>query len=156
MIVAKSKNNVIGKDNKLIWDIPEDLRYFKEKTTGKTVVMGRKTHESIGRPLPNRRNIVLTRSKESNELLGVDVLNSVSDVLDTAKTEDVVIIGGSNVYEQFLEFCDIIYITEVDHYFEGDSFFPELGESFVEVSSSEHTSKGKDNLKYFLKTFKKY
>ena len=98
MIVAKDKNSVIGKDNQLIWSIPNDLRYFKEVTMGKTVVMGRKTYESIGKPLPGRDNIVLTNNKSFLDDR-VTVVNSIEEVLAMKSNKEIVVIGGDSVYQ---------------------------------------------------------
>lgn len=154
MIVAKDINGVIGKDNKLIWRIPEDLRHFKNKTLGKTIVMGRKTYESIGRPLPGRRNIVMTKDNSFN-VSGVDVVNSVDEVLALLNTNDeVVIIGGDSVYKQFMEHADILYVTEIDHKFEGDTFFPEITEEWELVDSAEGKESG-DKYKYYFNKYEK-
>lgn len=154
IIVAKDKNGVIGKDNELIWHIPEDLKHFKNKTLGKVIVMGRKTYESIGRPLPGRDNIVLTRDKEFRAD-GVDVVNSVDEVLTLLNTNDeVVIIGGDSVYKQFIKHADILYVTEIDHKFEGDTFFPEITEEWELVDSAEGKESG-DKYKYYFNKYEK-
>ena len=121
MIVASSENGVIGKDNTLPWKIPEDLKRFKKLTSGNTIVMGRKTFESIGRPLPNRRNIVLTKNR-AWKVKGVEVIHDTRDVFDIE--EDVFIIGGEKVYEAFLPWADNLYLTLVKGDYEGDAFFP--------------------------------
>lgn len=124
MIVAKAKNNVIGKDNTLIWDIPEDLKHFRKVTTGKTIVMGRKTYDSIGRPLPNRRNIILTRDNNLS-IEGTETMTSVDDILNL-DVEEIVIIGGDSVYKLFMEYVQTLYVTNIEHEFDGDTFFPEI------------------------------
>lgn len=124
LIVAISKNRVIGDSNKLIWNLPTDLKRFKEITTGHPIVMGRKTYESIGRPLPNRRNIVITRD-ESYEVDGCEVVNSIDEAL-LLTGSDCFIIGGGEIYKQTLNVAEQIYMTLVDEEFEGDTTFPEL------------------------------
>ena len=123
MIVATSKNNQIGIDNKLPWHISEDLRYFKEVTKGHTVLMGRKTFESIGRPLPNRENIVLTRDK-SFTAQGITAVHSLEEALTFCRSKDqIFIIGGGEIYKQFLPYADKLYITLVDKEIQGDTDF---------------------------------
>lgn len=120
LIVAYARNQVIGKDGDMPWHLPADLKNVKELTTGKTIVMGRKTFESIGKPLPNRKNIVLTRSQDFHPE-GVDVVHTKEEVLAMG---DVIIFGGAEIYRQFLDVVDRLYITEIDLETEGDTFFP--------------------------------
>ncbi|TQK62491.1 dihydrofolate reductase [Brevibacillus sp. AG162] len=120
LIVAYARNQVIGKDGDMPWHLPADLKNVKELTTGKTIVMGRKTFESIGKPLPNRKNVVLTRSQDFHPE-GVDVVHTKEEVLAMG---DVIIFGGSEIYRQFLDVVDRLYITEIDLETEGDTFFP--------------------------------
>jgi dihydrofolate reductase len=127
IIVGMTKNKVIGKDNSLPWHLPEDLKNFKELTAGNTVIMGRKTWESIPerfRPLPNRNNIVISRN--INSLEGIDVCSSVEEALEKAKSYDreIFIIGGSSIYEQFLPLTDKMYISYLKEEFDGDTYFP--------------------------------
>ncbi|MFA8439526.1 dihydrofolate reductase [Pueribacillus sp. YX66] len=126
-LVAMDRNRVIGKDNDLPWKLPADLAYFKKLTTGHTVVMGRKTYESIGRPLPNRQNVILTRDKQYTAENCV-VIHSVEEALElmNKKEDKYFIIGGSDLFEQFLPYVDRMYITFIDETFEGDTFFPEV------------------------------
>lgn len=134
LIVATSRNNVIGDSNKLIWNLPADLKRFKEITTGHPIVMGRKTYQSIGRPLPNRRNIIITR--DSNyEIDGCEVVNSIEEAL-LLTNNDCFIIGGGEIYKQTLHIADEIYMTVVDEEFDGDTVFPELTPSWY-VSKKE-------------------
>lgn len=121
LIVAYARHQVIGKDGVMPWHLPADLKHVKELTTGKTIVMGRKTFESLGKPLPNRRNVVLTRNQDF-QADGVDVVHTKEEVLALG---DVIIFGGSEVYKQFLDVVDRLYITEIDLETEGDTFFPE-------------------------------
>jgi dihydrofolate reductase len=124
LIAAIGKNREIGLDNKLLWHIREDFQWFKQKTAGKMVVMGRNTFISIGEALPNRYNIVLSKLT-SFTFPDVKILNSVADVLDfTWGVPEVMVIGGAKVYEQFLPYADRLYLTELDKEFVADSFFP--------------------------------
>jgi dihydrofolate reductase len=125
IIVAIAKNNAIGKDNKLLWYLPNDLKHFKDVTTGHTVIMGRKTYDSVGKPLPKRRNIIITRQAINIE--GCEVVNSLEAALALCKDEDeVFIVGGAEIYRQAIPLTDRIYLTVIDQEFDGDSFFPEL------------------------------
>jgi dihydrofolate reductase len=128
LIVAASENGVIGKANQLPWHIPEDLKYFKMVTSGKTVIMGRKTFESIGRPLPNRRNIVITRQADFRPQ-GIEVVSSIAVALSAAEkssapNDEVFIVGGGEIYRESLGFVRRAYVTEVHQQIEGDAFFP--------------------------------
>ncbi|TND07462.1 MAG: dihydrofolate reductase [Bacteroidetes bacterium] len=130
-IVAAAENNVIGKDNRLIWRLPADMKFFKEKTTGHCVVTGRKNYESIPdkfRPLPDRTNIVVTRQPNYNAP-GATVVNSIEAAVAFAKAQgetELFIIGGGEIYRQFMPLYDNIYLTRVHATFEGDAFFPDL------------------------------
>ncbi|MDN5287033.1 MAG: dihydrofolate reductase [Mucilaginibacter sp.] len=125
IIVAIAKNHAIGKDNKLLWYLPNDLKHFKDVTSGHTVIMGRKTYESVGRPLPKRRNIVITRQDISIE--GCEAVPSIDEALERCENEEeVFIVGGAEIYRQAVPLTDRIYLTIIDHEFDGDTFFPEL------------------------------
>ncbi len=127
IIVAISQNNVIGRDNDLIWHIPDDLKRFKALTTGHTIIMGRKTYDSLRiKPLPNRRNIVISRD-ENLKLPGCEVVKSVEEAIIIADNDrENFIIGGSSIYQLFMPFVQKMYITDVDQAFEGDVFFPKI------------------------------
>jgi dihydrofolate reductase len=128
IVVAMADNRVIGQDNRLPWHLPADLRHFKQLTVGKPVMMGRKTHESIGRPLPERTNIVVTRDR-SYTAPGCVVVHSIESALKAAADhEEVMVIGGMDFYWQLLPKADRIYLTLVHAEFEGDALFPELDE----------------------------
>jgi dihydrofolate reductase len=133
-IVAVAENNVIGKDNDLIWKLPRDMKHFKETTTGHYIIMGRKTFESNGRPLPNRTNVIITRDKNFIAE-GCIVVHSMEQALKEAKNDpEAFIIGGGVIYELAMPFVDRIYLTKIHHFFEGDTFFPELNmDEWVEV-----------------------
>ncbi|MFQ3229323.1 dihydrofolate reductase [Reinekea sp.] len=132
MIWAMAENNVIGRDNKLPWHLPNDLKYFKQITTGKPVIMGRKTYDSIGRPLPNRTNIVITRDTRFNAE-GVKVVNSLDDAIELAEAtclvnaqEEVIVMGGAEIYKLCLPRADRLYVTLVHAEVEGDAYFPAI------------------------------
>jgi len=129
LIVAASTNNVIGSDGELPWHLPDDLRNFKRLTTGKPIVMGRKTHESIGRPLPDRRNVVITRDSDY-EATGCDVVTSPEAAMELlGDADEVIVIGGGQVYATFLPLADRIYLTRVHAEIDGDVMFPEVDEN---------------------------
>ena len=139
IIVAMDANRVIGHENSLPWHLPADLKHFKQITMGKPILMGRKTWESIGRPLPGRTNIVITRdSNYSAE--GCIVVHSVEEALHAAQGhEEVMVIGGEQLYRQVLPDADRLYITQVEGEFPGDTFFPELDMAgWREVERSAH------------------
>ena len=131
IVVAISENNVIGKNNKLLWHIPEDMKRFKELTTGHTIIMGRKTFESIGKVLPDRRHIILTRDSEyvvNNE--NVEIVNDINE-LDShiEETEENFIIGGAIIYNQLIKRANKVYMTKIHKVFDGDAYFPKLSET---------------------------
>lgn len=128
IIVAVSSNNVIGNKNQLIWHITEDLKHFKKTTLGAPVIMGRKTYESIGKALPGRKNIVITK-KYNYKAEGCVLACSLEDAIRLAKEsnpEEVFIIGGSSIYQQAMDLADKLYVTKIEKEYEGDSFFPEI------------------------------
>jgi dihydrofolate reductase len=142
-------NNLIGNKNTLPWHLPEDLKYFKSVTTGKPILMGKKTFLSIGKPLPNRRNIVLTRD-QSFRVDGVDTVGSLAEALELSKLEpELMVIGGSSVYEQILPQVDRIYLTKIDGSFDGDTYFPSIPENeFIEVSRISHNKDAEKTFDY--------
>lgn len=126
IIAAFGNNRVIGKNNKLPWNLPADLQHFKELTLGKPIIMGQRTFESIGKPLPGRINIVLSQDPNFNPP-GCIVARSIQEALEAARPfEEVMICGGASVYKQFLPLADRMYLTLIDAEFEGDTFFPEF------------------------------
>ena len=139
IIVAKSKNDVIGKDNKLIWRIPDDLKRFKNLTTGHTIIMGRKTFESLGKVLPNRFHIVLSRDKSykvDNE--NVKIINDISELDEYIKDlEEHFVIGGEMIYKLLMDKSQKLYITQLDKDFDGDTYFPEIDENEWKVVKEE-------------------
>lgn len=125
LIWAMGHNQVIGIDNKLPWRLPAELAYFKKITMGHPIIMGRRTFESIGRPLPGRTNIVLTRD-HTFTAEGTVVLHSVEQVIEQYEDSGAFIIGGTQIYRQLFPFAERLYITMIDHDFEGDEYFPEI------------------------------
>lgn len=135
-----SKNRVIGDSNTLIWHLPEDLKRFKQLTTGNAIVMGRKTYESIGRPLPNRRNIIITRDKDYL-IEGCEVVNSLEEAF-LITGSDCFVIGGGEIYKQSLSYSEKIYLTLIDKDFEGDTEFPEINTEWKEINKEDFESSG--------------
>ena len=151
-IVVHDLNRVIGQNNKMPWHIPNELAYFKEKTMGKAIVMGRSTFESIGRPLPGRLNIVITRNT-SYEVEGVTVVHSIEEAIEAANNhhEEVMIIGGEQIFKEVLPYADLLYITLIEHEFEGDTFFPSYEQEWEVISTSEqHTTDSGIKYTYML------
>ncbi|MFJ3386757.1 MULTISPECIES: dihydrofolate reductase [unclassified Lysinibacillus] len=137
LIVAHDNNYVIGYENGMPWHLPGDLKYFKEKTMGKPMIMGRKTFESIGRPLPGRRNIVITRD-DSYHADGIEVVTSLESALALAgDVPEIMIIGGEQIFRLSMDITDRLYITKINHSFNGDTYFPNYEQDFVQVSSVE-------------------
>ena len=155
IVVAISENHVIGKDNKLLWYLPNDLKHFKDITTGHTVIMGRKTFESVGKPLPKRRNIIITRQPIAIE--GCEVVNSIEAALQLCKSEpEVFIVGGAEIYKQSLNLTDRIYLTIVHKDFDGDSSFPEIDRAdWKEVSREDFEPDDRNNLPYSFITLQR-
>lgn len=158
IISAVAKNGVIGIKNGLPWKLSGDMKYFAKITTGKIVVMGRNTFLSIvnilGKPLPNRRNIVLSETK--NDISGAEVLDNWEKVLNLAETEEIFIIGGANVYKQALPHADKLYITEVDCSPDGDVYFPKFDEKNWDLTSEEpHSKDEKNEYNYNFKIYSK-
>jgi len=139
LIAAMDKNKVIGKNNSLPWNMPEDMKYFRDKTKGKPVIMGRKTYESIGKPMPQRTNIIITKDQDY-KVEGCIVVHSIDEALKAAgNVEEVMVIGGSQIYKEFLPKANRMYLTFIDAEFEGDTYFPEYNiEEWKEISYEEH------------------
>ena len=137
LIAGMTKSRVIGKDNQLPWNISEDLQNFKKLTLEKTVLMGRKTFDSIGRPLPKRNNLVLSRSMPSQE--GIIVCSSIEQSIEKAKqyNQDLFIIGGSTIYQQFLPYANKMYLSYIKQEYEGDTYFPEFNKEDWEIESTQ-------------------
>lgn len=153
IIAATSKNRVIGKNGKLPWNLPEDMNFFRETTKNCIVVMGRKTFESIGRPLPNRKNIILTRDIDYKKD-GCLVYNEIQKIIDDFENENVMIIGGEEIYRQFLPYSDRIYLTYIDQNFEGDTFFPEFNdETWIKESEKKGIKNDQNPYDYYFQVF---
>ena len=141
VIVAVAENGVIGDKNTLLWHISEDLRNFKRVTSGHPVVMGRKTYDSLGRPLPNRTNVVITR--QNIEIEGCEVVHSLEEALSKfSAEEEVFVIGGAQIYAEALPIADRFYLTRVHHAYEGDTSFPAWNESEWTLVESECFERG--------------
>jgi dihydrofolate reductase len=141
MIVAMADNRAIGKNNELLWHLPDDFKHFKAITMAKPILMGRKTYQSIGRPLPGRKNIVVTRDSAFTAE-GVLVVNSIGAALDAVKEDaEVMVIGGASFYQQMLPLADRLYVTHVHHHFDADTFFPEIdADQWRLVEQTEHAA----------------
>ena len=153
IIVATSKNRVIGNNNSLMWNLPEDLKHFKKLTTDNTIVMGRKTYESIGRPLLNRRNIVISR-QNNYHLDGCEVVSSLEEALLLCGG-DCFIIGGGEIYKQSINIADKIYLTLLDEEFKGDTYFPEIDKDWVETIRESKEVDSKNKYKYTFIEYEK-
>ncbi len=155
IVVAIAENHAIGKDNKLLWHLPNDLKHFKEITTGHTIIMGRKTYESVGKPLPNRRNIIVTRQNITIE--GCEAVNSIEAALALcADDAEAFIVGGAEIYKQAMKLTDRIYLTVVHQKFEADSFFPEISKpEWKEVYREDHEPDNKNAIPYSFITFER-
>ncbi len=148
--VAIGENQAIGKNNQLLWHMPADLKFFKQTTSGHTVIMGRKTFDSVGKPLPNRRNVVITRDPEL-QIEGVELVNSLDEALEITKTEEkpVFIVGGAEIYRQALPKTDKLYLTTIHHNFDADTFFPDFDRSeWTVISSEPHKADEKNKYDY--------
>ncbi len=156
MIVAMGQNRVIGIDNKMPWHLPADLQWFKKTTLGSPIIMGRKTYESIGRPLPGRLNIILSRNTHL-EIEGCTVVNTLSDALEIAKDADEVFItGGAHLYEKFLQDADLLYLTMIDADFEGDTFFPDYTQyAWKEIDRIDNPADEKNPYPYTFVTLER-
>jgi dihydrofolate reductase len=142
-VVAASENNAIGKDNQLLWHLPNDMRFFKNVTWGSVVIMGRKSFESLGKALKGRINIVITRQKDwaaENAIVAYDLQDALKKA-EPANCKEIYIIGGGEIYKQSMSIVDKIYLTRVHATIEGDTYFPELDKSKWELTSNEDFKK---------------
>jgi dihydrofolate reductase len=146
LIVAMGKNREIGKENQLLWHLPKDLKRFKELTSGYPIIMGRKTYESIGKPLPNRTNIVISRKNDWFEE-GILIVGSIKEAVKFAKKidEEVFVIGGGNIYEQTIDLADKLEVTLVDAVLDADTFFPKINEKVWQKTNEEYHQKDEKN-----------
>ncbi len=153
ILVAMARNRVIGKNNTLPWHLPADLKHFKSLTMGHAIIMGRKTYESIGKPLPGRTNIIVTR-QTGFHVPGTTVVNTIEEALVVSKdpshlSDESFIIGGAELYRQTLKSCHRMYITEIQKDFKGDTFFPEFSrEEWQETERERHQGDDKTDLAY--------
>ncbi|MFT3918751.1 dihydrofolate reductase [Cloacibacterium sp.] len=157
IVVAMGKNREIGANNQLLWHLPKDLKHFKELTTGHPVIMGRKTYESIGKPLPNRTNIVISRKNDWFEE-GILIVGSIKEAIKFAKKidENAYIIGGGNIYEQTLDLADKLEITLVDTTLEADTFFSKIDEKkWTKTNEIHHEKDEKNQFDFSFQTFER-
>jgi dihydrofolate reductase len=145
LIVAMAKNRVIGHENKMPWHLPAELAYFKRITTGHPIIMGRKTFESIGRPLPGRRNIVVSRNTNFHAQ-GVEVSTSLESALALCAKDNPFVIGGASLYAEALTLAQQLYITEINADLVGDTFFPPISDSLWKEESREARSRDEKNI----------
>lgn len=153
LLFAMDQNRVIGANNDLPWHLPNDLKFFKEKTTGNTIVMGRKTFDSIGRALPNRRNIVLSRNKIDlpNEVELIHDIDTIIKLNEEKPEEEFFVIGGGGLFEQILPYADRMYVTLIEEAFEGDVFFPVVSiDEWKEISRTKGIKDDKNPFDYYF------
>ncbi len=158
IVVAKAKNNIIGKDNKLLWHLPDDLRRFKSLTEGHTIIMGRKTFESLGKVLPNRKHIVFSNNpdfKVNDE--NVEVVHSLLQIQEYIESEEeAFVIGGAMMYNFLMPYVSKMYVTEIEKEFEGDTFFPRIDDKkWKEISREKGPEDGENNFEYNYVVYKK-
>jgi len=155
IIVAIGENHAIGKNNQLLWHMPNDLKHFKDITSGRTIIMGRKTFDSVGKPLPRRRNIVVTR--QDITIPGCEVVKSIEDGLALCKDEDEVFIGGgAEIYKLAMHLTDRIYLTVIHKSFDADTFFPEIDKTeWKEVKREDFEPDEKNPLPYSFITLER-
>lgn len=158
IIVAMGNNNAIGKDNKLLWHLPNDLNHFRKLTTGHSIIMGRKTFESLPKILPGRKHLVLTKDHEFTvDHDQVSIFNSMDQLLGSLNTQlEYFVIGGGQIYQQFLPYINKLYLTIVDHKFEADTFFPEIDyRNWKKLSCESGTQDEKNTWKHKFVTYKR-
>lgn len=156
IIVSKAKNNIIGKDNNLLWNLPDDIKRFKEKTEGHDIIMGRKTFESLGGILPNRKHIILSRNPDFNiDSDCVKVIHSLFELQDYIEDEEEhFVIGGAIIYNLLMPYCKKMYVTQLDKDFEGDAIFPKINEEeWKEVSREQCPEDGINEFGYDYVTY---
>ncbi|RFB16869.1 dihydrofolate reductase [Bacillus sp. HNG] len=146
LLLAMDKNQLIGKDNDLPWRLPADLAYFKRVTMGHPIIMGRKTYDSIGRPLPGRENIIVTRDT-SYKAEGCKVIHSIDEIVKMSEEteQELFVIGGAEIFKEILPYSDRLYITVIDEEFEGDTYFPAFDKAEWQVISKEKGIKDEKN-----------
>jgi len=158
LIVAASENNVIGRDGGIPWHLPDDFKFFREKTEGHPIIMGRKNYESIGRVLPDRHNIIISRQMDF-QAEGCEIVSSLDEAINLAskdEKEEIFVIGGGQIYEMAMALADRIYLTRVHTELEGDVFFPEIPEDeWKEVSREDHPADEKHNHSFTIYVYER-
>lgn len=156
LIVAVDANNGIGKNNSLPWHLPADLKHFKRLTTGHPIIMGHKTFDSIGKVLPNRQNIILSRQKDLR-IEGAKVFNSLTKALEACKSEeDIFVIGGAQLFNEAMPLADILYLTEIHHIFGADTFFQQIDKKkWIEAERINYEPDEKNAYNYSFIKYKK-
>lgn len=156
LIAAAAENNALGKDNQLVWHLPDDFKRFKQITSGHYIIMGRKTFESFPKPLPNRTHVIITRQK-NYEVEGCIIVNSIEKAIESCpKNKEIFIIGGAEIYNQSIDFADKIELTRVHSSFEADAYFPEINLNHWKLIFEEkHLLDEKHNFDYTFQTFVK-
>jgi dihydrofolate reductase len=155
IIAAVAENNEIGLKNKLIWHLPADLQFFKKTTLNSTIIMGRKTFDSIGKALPKRKNIVISNNSAFHAP-GCTVVDNFKEAIRQADSEEIFVVGGANIYEQSISFADQLYITRVHHSFEADTFFPEIDfNQWEEISREDHVKDEKHAYDFSIITYQR-
>ncbi len=158
LIVAASENNVIGRDGGIPWHLSDDFKFFREKTKGHPIIMGRKNYESIGRVLPDRRNIIISRQTDF-QVEGCETVSSLDEAINLAskdEKEEIFVIGGGQIYEMAMSLADRIYLTRVHTELEGDVFFPEVSkDEWEEVSCEEHSADEKHNHSFTIYVYER-
>jgi len=158
LIWAMDNNRLIGINNQMPWgisDIPADMAWFRQHTLGKSVLMGRKTFESIGKPLPKRRNIILSRQKDLH-IDGCEIIHSLDEAVKMFKDEELMVMGGAEIYQLALPFADKLYYTQIEHTFEGDTSFPDINLSqWTNTHSESHQSDEKNKYPYRFEIYQR-
>ena len=160
LIAAVAENNVVGRDNELPWYLPEDLKHFKKLTLGKPIIMGRLTYESIGKPLPGRANIVVSR-RQNYQPVGVEVAGSLAEALSLAESiakagglDELIVIGGAQIYAEALPLANILYLTEIHKVYQGDAYFPTLElRQWQESEREDFQGNSSESLDYSFVTY---
>jgi len=155
LIAALSTNNALGKNNQLLWHLPDDFKHFKTLTSGHFIVMGRKTFETFPKPLPNRTHIIITRNKKYKAPEGCFIAENIAQALELCpKNEDIYIIGGGEIYNQSIQIADKLELTFVNETFEADTFFPEIDPKLWQIVAEKHHPKDEKHIVDFtFKTF---
>ena len=155
IIAAMDKNRLIGQEGRIPWRLPADLAYFKRLTLGHPVIMGRRTFESIGEPLSDRQNVIIT-ANQGYQKKGCAILHSMEDALDFCMDKDVFIIGGAQIYREFLPYAERLYITLIDDTFSGDSYFPEIdGNLWKLISKTQGERNEKNPYDYYFLVYER-